>query len=101
MDLIVKTLKSGRKVGLAAMTSRMEIMAAQKAGDASRLDGQLRFLNEQVKMSVREIDGQPATYDALADLDAVFSYSEIIELRRLIGEINFGEGEPVPLGEGA
>lgn len=100
MDLIIKTLKSGKKVGFVPMTTRMEEMAAAKVGDASKFAGQLRYVNEQLRMTIREVDGQKVDYDALANLDSVFAYAEVIELRKLLGEVNgFGGENAGPLGE--
>lgn len=97
MDLIIKQLKSGKKIGFVPMTTRMEQLAAEKVGDASKFSGQLRYLNEQLRMTIREIDGQACNYEVLADLDAFFTYAEVVELRKHLNDINFGGQEESPL----
>lgn len=101
MDIIIKELKSKKKVGFVPMTSKMELLAAQKAGNTSKFDGSLRFINEEIRLTLREIDGQPVMYDTLIDLDAHFSYSEIVELRKCFSDINLGGLEDDPLAETA
>lgn len=88
MDIIIKTLKSGKKVGFVPMDWNSEKIAAEKAGDASKLAGQIRFVDEQLKLTIREIDGNPANYETLAKLDGVFTYREILELRKHLNDIN-------------
>lgn len=87
-SVIEKTLKSGKKVEFGPLSAKMEYMAAKVVGDeGDNFAGQLLFLNECIKMTLKSIDGKPIDYASL-DLDQEFSMKEIRELRRIFNQIN-------------
>lgn len=92
--VIEKTLKTGKRVAVEPLNSKTEMHAAKAAGDATGFAGNLAFLNECVKMTLRSINGVTVDYTSL-DLDEHFTMSEIRELRAIFNEINVEEQIPL------
>jgi len=92
--IIEKTLKTGKKITVAPLTSKTELLAAKAAGDASGFAGNLAFLNECIKMTLLSVNGIPIDYTTL-DLDTLFSMREIRELRNIFNEVNVEDEGPL------
>lgn len=95
MDLIEKKMKSGKVLGFVMLDTKMEMKAAKIAGDVTKYAGQLTMMNETIKLTLREIDGNPVTYQDLSNLDEYFNYPELTEVRALYAEVHSEKKDPL------
>lgn len=91
------TLGTGKVVLLREMKVRYEDLAIQAAGGKSgknEMLAQKRVGDEILRLLIVEVDGEKPSKDALEQLDKLFSYKELGQLRKVVGQIaGDSEGE--------
>lgn len=99
MNVHKVTLGSGKVVLLRDMKLQYEDLALQAAGTSHGKNEALqakRFQDELLKILIVEVDGKKLSHTELEKLDKVFSYKDIVQLRKVMTQLVGDEGDADP-----